>query len=428
MSRRVLAGLALGLAAGVVANTTRLPALLALGALADPVGTLWVNAILMTVVPLVVSSLVVGVASSSDARLVGRLGRAAAALFVLLASCSGAIAVLITPPLLAWLPLDAATTSSLHAGAATAAASHLAVPTAREWFVGLVPTNAIRAAADGAMLPLVVFTLAFALALTRVEPSLRASVLRFFEGVAMAMRVLVGWVLALAPLGVFALTFALAARLGATAAGALAYYVALTVAVSVVLLLGLYPVAIVGARLSFRRFASAAAPAQAVAFGSRSSLASLPALIDGAERLLGVPPAVAGFSLPLAVATFKLSGSAAILVGVLFMSRLYGISLGPLALAQVAVASIVLSFAVPGVPGGWLLIAAPVFAAVGLPAQAIGTLLAVDAIPDMFRTTVNVTADLAVTAILGRRTIAADVTTGGESGVVTGSPLPRVIR
>lgn len=413
MSRRVLAGLALGLAAGMIAEATRLPALLALAGFAEPIGTLWVHAILVTVIPLVVSSLITGVASSSDARFVGRLGRDAGLLFIIFASCSAVFAALVTPPLLAWLPLDAAAAASLRASAAAVAAPQLAAPTIRAWFVDLVPANVIKAAADGAMLPLVIFTIAFAVALTRVERSLRDTVVRFFDGVALAMRVMIGWVLALAPFGVFALTFALAARLGTAAASALAYYVAVAAVVSIMLLLALYPVAVAGARVSLRRFARAAAPAQAVALGSRSSLASLPALIDGAERMLGVPPAVAGFSLPLAVATFKLSGPAAILVGVLFTARLYDVAVGPLALAQAAVMAAVLSFAVPGVPGGWLLVAAPIFAAMGLPAQAIGMLLAVDAIPDMCRTPVNVTADLAVTAILGRRAATANA---GERG------------
>lgn len=399
----MLIGLVLGIVAGVAAFSTGNAALLALARWVEPAGTLWVNAILATVIPLVVSSLVVGVASSSDARFVGRMGRGAALLFVAFAASSALVAALITPPLLAWLPLDAAATASLRASAAAVAPSTQAVPGLRDWLVGLVPTNAVKAAADGAILPLVVFTLGFALALTRLETSPRTAVLGFFQGVAEAMRVLVGWVLALAPYGVFALTFALTARLGAAAAGALAYYVALTVAVSIVLMLGLYPATALAARISLVRFARAAAPAQAVAFGSRSSLASLPALIDGAERRLDISPAVAGFSLPLAVATFKMSGPAAILVGVLFTGRFYDVAFGPMALAQITLMALVLSFAVPGVPGGWLLIAAPVFAAMGLPLQAIGMLLAVDAIPDMFRTPVNVTADLAVAAILGRR-------------------------
>ncbi|MGV3520536.1 MAG: dicarboxylate/amino acid:cation symporter [Luteitalea sp.] len=404
MSRRVLLGVFVGLVLGSIAHSTQLPALLALVTVSEPVGALWINAILSTVIPLVVSSLIVGIASSSDTRFVGRLGRRAAWWFFVFSALSAVIAALLAPLLLAWLPLDAATSASLRTSAATAAVSSAAVPTVREWLVGLVPSNAIKAAADGAMLPLVIFTIAFALALTRVEASLREAVLRFFDGVSAAVRVLVGWVLALAPFGVFALTFTLAARLGLSAAGALAYYVALAVSVSVVLMLTLYPATVLAARISLFRFARAAAPAQAVAFGSRSSLASLPALLHGAERGLGVPSAVAGFALPLAVATFKFSAPAAMLVGVVFTARLYDVSVGPFALAQATVMALVLSFAVPGIPGGWLLIAAPIFAAMGLPVQAIGMLLAVDAIPDMFRTPANVTADLAVTAILARET------------------------
>lgn len=404
MSHRVLLGVVVALVLGSIAHSTQLPPLLALVTVSETVGTLWINAILSTVIPLVVSSLIVGIASSSDTRFVGRLGRRAALWFLVFSAVSAAIAALLAPLLLARLPLDAAMSASLRARAVTAPVSSAAVPSVYEWLIGLVPSNIVKAAADGAMLPLVIFTIAFALALTRVEGSLREAVLRFFEGVSAAVRVLVEWILALAPVGVFALTFAFAARLGLSAAGALAYYVALAASLSVVLTLVLYPTTALAARISLFRFARAAAPAQAVAFGSRSSLASLPALLHGAERGLGVPSAVAGFALPVAVATFKFSAPAAILVGVFFTARLYDVSLGPFALAQATVMALVLSFAVPGVPGGWLLIAAPIFAAMGLPVQAIGMLLAVDAIPDMFRTPANVTADLAVAAILARET------------------------
>jgi proton glutamate symport protein len=404
MTRRVLAGLALGIAAGAIAFATGSALLLRLAAILEPLGTLWVNAILMTVVPLVVASLIVGVATSSDMSLVGRLGRRSALWFVLLASASALIAALLTPVLLRWLPLDAATVASLRATGAASAPAALAVPTPRAWLESLVPANVVRAAADGAVLPLVLFTIVFGLALARIEDQARTAVLRVFEGIAAAMRVLIGWVLLLAPVGVFALAFALASRVGASAAGALAYYVAITVVVSLVLMGALYLVTIPAARVGLLRFARAAAPAQAVAFGSRSSLASLPALIDGAERGLGIDPAVSGFCLPLGVATFKASGPAAILVGLLFGSRLYGVSLGPVAMVEATIAAMILSFAVPGVPGGWLLVASPLFAALGIPIQAIGTLLAVDAIPDMFRTPVNVTADLAVAAIVGQGT------------------------
>lgn len=412
MSRRVLAGLLLGLIAGTVAKALALPALLWLADALEPLGTLWVHAILATVVPLVVASLIVGVAGAGDARFVGQLGRRVALLFALFAAASALAGALLAPPLIAWMRLDDATVSALRASVTANGAAPSAAPTVRQWIVELVPANAIHAAADGAMLPLVLFTLAFAVALTRIESGLRIGVVRFFDGVDAAMRVLIAWVLSLAPVGVFALSFALAARLGLSAAGALAYYVALAVIVSVVLLVLLYAVTAGAAGVSLRRFARAAARPQAVAFGSRSSLASLPALLESAERDLGVPPATARFALPLAVATFKLSSPAAMLAGLLFAARLYGVAIGPLAIAQGAAMAVVLSFAVPGIPGGWLLIGAPIFAAAGVPLQAIGMLLAVDAIPDMFRTTLNVTGDLAATAIVGRST---RVNTDGHS-------------
>jgi len=425
LTARVVSGLILGFAAGVAAYAARNPTLLSLAALVEPVGTLWVNAILMTVLPLVIASLIVGVATAGDARSVGRLGREALALFLLLVSFSSAATALIVPALLSWFPVTVATTASLRAGAASTTSAHVVVPSAREWFVGLVPPNPIRAVADGAILPVVIFTLVFALALTRIEPTRRQAVLHFFEGVAAAMRVLVGWVLGLAPLGVFALTFPLAARVGATAAGALAYYFALVATMCGVLLVALYPLAVVGGRVSLRRFVRAAAPAQAVAVGGRSSLASLPALIDAAERL-GLPRTVSGFALPLAVSTFKLCAPTIILIGVLFSCQIYGITIDSAHLVQVAVASVLLSFAVPGVPGGALLVAAPIFASVGLPAAAIGILLAVETIPDMLRTPVNVTADLTVAAILARRASSVATTPAIES-ITMATPGPTTI-
>lgn len=402
MTRRVLAGLGLGIAAGAIAFATGSTFLLALARALEPIGILWVNAILMTVVPLVVASLIVGIASATDSRHLGRMGRRSAGWFLAIAAGSALLAALATPVLLRWLPLDPTTVASLRASAASGAAAHLVAPTPQAWLLSLVPANVVRAAADGAMLPLVLFSIVFGLALARIGSEPRTALLRVFEGIASAMRVVIGWVLVAAPVGVFALAFALASRVGAGAAGALAYYVVLTVVMSMALMLVLYVVALLAGRVSLARFARAAAPAQAVAFGSRSSLASLPALITGAERQLGVPPAVSGFVLPLGVAAFKASGPAAILVGLLFGSRLYGIALGPVAMAEATAAAAILSFAVPGVPGGWLLVAAPLFAALGVPVEAIGTMLAVDAIPDMFRTPVNVTADLVVTAIVAR--------------------------
>ncbi|HEY0778472.1 MAG TPA: cation:dicarboxylase symporter family transporter [Gemmatirosa sp.] len=398
---RVGAALAAGLALGTAAHATGSPVLLAIAAGVEPLGTLWVHAILATVVPLVVAGLVVGVTATGDLRLVGRYGRGTAGLFVLLATGSATLTALIGPPLFAWLPVSAAP-PLWHAGAGSAASSPVVATTLREWLVGIIPSNPVRAAADGSLLPLVVFTLAFALALVRVERAPREALVRGFAAVMAATRVLISWVLALAPVGIFALVLPLASRVGISTARALASYVALRAVLSVAIAAAVYPLAVVGGRVSLRRFARAAAPAQAVALGSRSSLASLPALMDGAERQLGVPPAISGFCLPLAVSTFKYAAPNAMLMNAFFLGRLGGVPLHGPQVAQAAAASILLSFAVPGVPGGALLVATPVFVALGVPVDVAGILFAVDTIPEMFSTLANVTADLAVAAVVGR--------------------------
>jgi Na+/H+-dicarboxylate symporter len=150
------------------------------------------------------------------------------------------------------------------------------------------------------------------------------------------------------------------------------------------------------------RFARAALPAQLIAFSSSSSIASLPALVESAERGLGLPSRVAGFVLPVAVSTFKVAGPVSWTVGALFVGWFYGIPLRVLDLAIVAFSAVFLGFMGPGVPRGAFIMLAPLFLAVGLPAEGIGILIAVDAIPDTFSTVLNVTGDLAGTALVAR--------------------------
>jgi proton glutamate symport protein len=365
-----------------------------------------VNAIRMTVIPLVVSLLIVGIASMADVVAIGRTGGRALLLFVALLGASAVFAVLAAPPLFARLPIDAATTASLGESAAAAAPATAdavkTMPSFSQWLVDLVPANPIRAAADGAMLPLVIFSVLFALASTRTTPERRQMLVRFFQAVSETMLVLVRWIISLAPVGVFALAITLAARVGASVAGALGYYVLVVCAMFVVQLMALYPVVALAGQVPLRRFAQATFTAQAVAFGSRSSLASLPALIEGANEGLELHPGISGFVLPLAVSTFKIGVPISWVVGALFIARLHGVTLGHSQIALVAAGAIVLSFSTPGIPSGSLVLMAPVLASVGLPVEGIGILIALDVFPDSFKTTLNVTADMAAAAILSR--------------------------
>ena len=182
-----------------------------------------------------------------------------------------------------------------------------------------------------------------------------------------------------------------------------------SLAVAIFGLAVLYPAAALLGGVSMRDFARAAAPAQAVAISSRSSLAALPALMDGARSKLGLPEEICGFFLPLASSMFRVGATLGLTTGAVFIARLYGISITPAQLATVVATTVVTSFSIPGIPGGSIIAMVPVLTSIGLPVEGLGVLLGVDTIPDMFRTTANVTGQLAAATIVGRRERAAPI-------------------
>lgn len=354
----------------------------------------------MTVIPLVIALVITGVTGAADLRHIGRLGLRAVPAFVILLITSGLFALVLAPIALDRLSIPEAVATSLRGAADIASAPSM--PSVVERIVATVPANPFRAAVDGAMLPLIVFTLMFAVALARLDRTRREPVVRLFESVADAMLVVVRWVLWFAPLGIFALAFGLASRLGVAAAEALGVYVITLSAVLFLFMLVLYAVAATIGRTPLLRFAAALAPAQAVALSSRSSLAALPALITGArERLQALPP-VTGFVLPFAVSVFRINVPIAWVVGALFLSKLYGVELETPALIGLVVTATLISFSVPGIPSSSLFLLAPVLVDLGLPAEGAGILIAVDVLPDMFKTTLNVTSHLTVATVVNR--------------------------
>lgn len=407
LTTKVLAGLIAGLGLGLAVSGSDAALPRTLMNVLGPVGTIWINAIRMTVIPLVVSSLVVGVSSAPDPAAVGRIGARALVLFVIVLAAACAFGVLLGAPALGAISLDPTAVEALRASAASAGETvgggAGSIPTVGEWLVGLVPVNPVKAAADGAMLPLIIVAVVFAAALMRVEAARRASVVRFFEGIQDASLVLVRAILELAPIGVFALAVPLAARMGLAAAGALVGYIVIVSLIAVLFMaLVLYPAAVVLGRVPLRRFARACLPAQGIAFSSRSSLASLPAMLASVQHELKLPPAIGNFFIPLAASMFRAGAGIGQTVGVLFIAKLYGADLGAAQLLTIAVTSLVTSFSVPGVPGGSIIVMVPVLMAAGIPIEGIGILLGVDTIPDMFRTTTNVTGHMAAATILAR--------------------------
>ena len=404
---RVLLALLVGLAFGAGAAAAHSEALAEAVRGFEAVGQLWINAIRMTVVPLVVALVITGVVSTADTRSVGRLGATALPLFLVLLLVGGVFTLLVTPFSLDRLVIAPEVAANLRSGAATAAGAAggtTQMPGLVQRIVEMVPANPVKAAVDGAMLPLVLFTLLLGLALTRLPAGRRVGVVQLFQVVADAMLVLVGWVLIDSPLGIFGLAAGLGFRMGAQAAGALLHYVITLSAVLLAYIVALYPVAVLLGGVSLRRFAVAAAPAQAVAFSSRSSLAALPAMITGARDRLELPAPVTGFALPLAVSVFRVNVPIAWVVGVLFLGKLYGVPLDLAQLGGLIVTSTLISFSVPGIPSASLFLMAPVLVNLGLPAEGVGILIAVDAIPDLFKTMANVTAHLTSVTLLARVT------------------------
>ncbi len=402
---RVLIALVAGLLLGAIASASDNAVLLRGVDILGPLGTLWINAIRMTVLPLVISLVITAVASAAETRSIGRIGgRTLVAFFGLLAGLA-ALVVPLLPQVFKLLPRDPNQAPPLPPGAAEAARELAAGGQAvsfSQWLTTLVPTNPFAAAAEGAIVPLVVFTIILALAIAQAPAEARDTLLRFFRAVSDAMLVMVGWVIALAPIGVFALMFTLAARTGLSAIGAIGFYLVVYCASCLGFTLLLYPVVAIGAGLPIRAFAKAALPVQLIGISSSSSIASLPALVEAAEHGLGIPKRVSGFVLPLAVSTFKLAAPLVWVVGALFVAWFYQVDLSYSAVTLIAVAGVFLAFGAPGVPRGAFLMLTPLFVAVGLPPEGIGILIAVDVIPDLAATVLNVTGDLAATALVAK--------------------------
>ena len=403
-SNRVLLALGAAVAGGIAIGAARSPALMNATDAIAPIGTLWVNAIRMTVIPLVVSLVITGVASASDVTAIGRLGGRTVLVFVLLLAGVALVVMPVAPTLFAMLPHDALARPPLPAGAAEAAGQLAGgqSQTFGAWLTSLVPSNPVAAAANGAMVPLILFTLLLAIAIAKSGAATRSTLVGFFQALGDAMLVLVRWIVLAAPVGVFALVLPLAARAGGSFVGAIGFYIVVYAGACLAVSALLYPVVAVVGKVPMRTFARAALPSQLIAFSSSSSIASLPALVESAELGLGLPKRVTGFVLPLAVSLFKLASPVAWTVGAYFVGWFYGVPISTGSLATIAFAAVFLAFAAPGIPRGAFIMLTPLFIAIGLPAEGIGILIAVDALPDTCSTVLNVTGDLVAVLLVAK--------------------------
>jgi Na+/H+-dicarboxylate symporter len=430
---KILIGLTLGVAAGLAANLMGLEWLQnALGAL-EPVGTAFIRLITMIVIPLVVASLMVGTASLGDVRKLGRIGGKTVVFYMATTAVAVTIGLAVSNLVRPGSRIDPSTRDRLAAAFAEEAEGRLALaaekPGVVQVLLDMIPSNPFQAASEGALLPLIIFTIIFGAAIGLIAEEKRRAVLTFFEGVNDAVMVIIDWVMKLAPYAVFALISSVVARFGLDLLRSLLVYALVVVAGLALHVFGTYALLVrFLAKLNPVDFFRRIAQVPLVAFSTSSSSATLPVTMETAEEKLGVSNGVASFVLPLG-ATINMDGTALYqAVAVMFIAQIYGVPIGPAEQLTVVLTATLASIGAAGVPSAGIITLILVLQSVGLGAHTaagIALILGVDRILDMIRTAVNVTGDLTAAAFVARsegealvpRPVAHPVAIGG--GVVT---------
>lgn len=391
-----LAGLVAGIAVGFALSRTTVlePAL----AITEPVGTLWLRALQATIVPLVASLLVLGVSRMAEAARAGAAARRMLGWVFAVLVFSGLVGALLTPALLQIFPPPAAASGVLSAGG-----EPQEVPGVAAFVESLIAPNVVAAAAETAMLPLTLFFAAFALALASLPADQRDLIVGIFRALANVMLRIIGWVLWIAPVGVFALAVTVGAASGGAAFATLAHYILIVVAVGTVIFLAAFLLAWLAGGIGPVRYARALIPAHAVALSTQSSLASLPAMLDTARRL-HLRETTAEFVLPLAVAIFRATSPAMNVAVAVYVAHLAGVQLTPTTLAAGVAVAFVIAIGSVSLPGtiSFVISIGPIALAMGAPIEPLALLVAVEMIPDLMRTVGNVTADVALATAVDR--------------------------
>src|SRR5438128_2881366 len=405
---RMTIGLAAGLMLGLAAAWTQQPALLTVARGLRPLGTLFLNLLWMVVIPLVVTALFAGVGGRGSVRRVGRLGIRTLAFFwatTLAAIVIGfAVAALSLP--LAGVTPDQQAALRQSALADSDAVRHAAeqIPSGARFLVELIPSNPLRAAIDGNLLPLIVATTIFAVAAAALPEEKRRTLTDLADVTTAALIRIVWWVLLLAPLGIFALVAGAVAQFGLSLVKTMAVFVLAVIAGLAVFWGAVFvPAVVLIARLRPARFFGVSWPSLAMAFSTTSSLATLPTMLAAAGEGLKIPRTVASFVLPLG-ASINRSGSALFqAVAVVFVARLYGVALGLPELFLAGTAVFLASLTVASVPSASIVSLAPTFSATGLPLPGLTLLIGLDRVPDMFRTMTNVLGTMSGVAVVAAR-------------------------
>lgn len=383
--KKILAGLALGILAGALLGEN--------ASIFKPLGDIFINAIMMLIVPLVFSTLVVGITSMRDPQKMGRIGARTIGLYLLTTAFAISIGLLLSTLLQPGAGVDISFDGSVDASEA---------PTLASILIDLVPRNPIDALANGNILQIIVFAIGLGISLTLVGEKGEPLVV-VFDSFAEAMYKLTGIVMAFAPFGVFGLMAHVSGQYGMEILLPLAKLIGVVYLACTLHVLVVYSgfISLLG-RLNPMRYLQGSLDAMMIAFSSASSAGSLPVSINCAQKNLGVSEGVSGFVLPVG-ATINMDGTALYQgVVVLFIAQMLGVDLTLVDYGMIVATGTLASIGTAGVPGAGLIMLSIVMAQIGLPLEAIAVVAGIDRILDMARTSVNVAGDIMVTTLVGK--------------------------
>ena len=401
---KILVGLVVGVGVGLVAHGTSKNAPwidFVVRNIANPIGQLFLRLIFMVVVPLVFTSLVLGVLELGDIRRIGRVGLRTLGYTLVASGISVAIGVglvnLVNPGRGVDPGVRAELSSTFAASSKTAIENAAKAKHWTESLLSLVPRNPVSAAADafnGEMIALMVFALFFGVALSMVRDEATEPFVGVLNAIQRACMKIVDWAMALAPFGVAGLMFAMTAKSGFDLIPRLGSYVAVVVVGLAIQLFVVYGIVLRACGVSpvawFRRCREVIL----TAFSTASSNATLPTTLQTSEKILGIPPRIGSFVLTVG-ATGNQNGTALFEgVTVLFLAQVFGVTLTLPQQLTVVLMSILAGVGTAGVPGGSLPLIVLVLQSVNVPAEGIGIILGVDRFLDMCRTVLNVVGDL----------------------------------
>lgn len=376
------------------------------------IGTLFLNALKMIIVPLIISSIIVGIAGVGGTQGLGRLGGHTLLYYMatsFLAITTGLLFVnLIAPGIIDGQPVRELLGLDPNAAklAAEKVGSHDASDIANV-FLNMVPANVFAAAANGQMLGLIFFSLLFGYFMTRITKSHAEVQFSFWQGVYQTMMKITDLVMLFAPIGVFGLVAKVIADIEPEKVTELAeslglFFITVILALSVHAFITLPLVLRVIARVNPVRLFQAMAPAMLTAFSTASSSATLPLTLECVEKNAGVSNRTSSFVLPLG-ATVNMDGTALYeCVAAMFIAQAYGLELSLVTQFTVVLIALMTSIGVAGIPAASLVAITIILGAIGLPLEALGLILAVDRILDMFRTSVNVFSDSAGAVLIAK--------------------------